>query len=156
MSLSRPSLPEPSYAIPGSDRHRVGAKTLEAWYYAWRREGIEGLVSKTRRDRHVSKLPLAVQEALLAAKREQPRRSIRQVQHGLEQTGVVAPGRYPDRLFIASCSSRASPGRVARAMRRKSIAALSQSAPTVSGMAMSCTAPRSRCRGNAVRSIWYR
>ena len=22
------------YAIPGSDRHRVGAKTLEAWYYA--------------------------------------------------------------------------------------------------------------------------
>ncbi len=30
------------YAIPGSDRHRVGEKTLEAWYYAWRREGIDG------------------------------------------------------------------------------------------------------------------
>ena len=80
------------YAIPGTDRRRVGAKTLEAWYYAWRRDGIEGLAPQPRCDRRVSKLPVAVQEALLAAKREQPRRSIRQLQHGLEQTGVVARG----------------------------------------------------------------
>jgi putative transposase len=80
------------YAIPGTDRRRSGAKTLEAWYYAWRRDGIEGLAPQPRCDRCVSKLPVAVQEALLAAKREQPRRSIRQLQHGLEQTGVVARG----------------------------------------------------------------
>jgi hypothetical protein len=69
------------YAIPGSRRRLIGEKTIEAWYYAWRRDGIEGLVPKPRNDRGVSKLPQAVQEAVLAAKRENPRRSIRQLRH---------------------------------------------------------------------------
>lgn len=80
------------YAIPGSRRRLVGEKTLEAWYYAWRRDGIDGLVPKPRNDRGQSKLPVAVQEALLAAKRENPRRSIRQLQHLLESSGQVARG----------------------------------------------------------------
>jgi transposase InsO family protein len=80
------------YAIPGSRRRLIGEKTLEAWYYAWRSEGIDGLVPKPRNDRGVSKLPAAVQEALLAAKRENPRRSIRQLQHLLERAGTVARG----------------------------------------------------------------
>ena len=28
------------YAIPGSRRRLVGEKTIEAWYYAWRKKGI--------------------------------------------------------------------------------------------------------------------
>jgi len=80
------------YAIPGSRRRLIGEKTLEAWYYAWRRDGIEGLVPKPRNDRGVSKLPAAVQEALLTAKRENPRRSIRQLRHLLESSGKVARG----------------------------------------------------------------
>lgn len=80
------------YAIPGSRRRLIGEKTLEAWYYAWRRDGIDGLVPKPRNDRGRSKLPTAVQEALLAAKRDSPRRSIRQLQHLLERTGTVARG----------------------------------------------------------------
>ena len=80
------------YAIPGSRRRLVGEKTIEAWYYAWRRDGIDGLVPKPRNDRGRSKLPVAVQEALLAAKRENPRRSIRQLQHLLERSGQVARG----------------------------------------------------------------
>ena len=80
------------YAIPGSRRRLIGEKTIEAWYYAWRREGIEGLVPKPRNDRGVSKLPQAVQEALLAAKRDNQRRSIRQLQHLLESAGTVARG----------------------------------------------------------------
>lgn len=80
------------YAIPGSRRRLIGEKTIEAWYYAWRREGIEGLVPKSRNDRGLSKLPQAVQEAVLAAKRDNPRRSIRQLQHLLESSGKVARG----------------------------------------------------------------
>jgi putative transposase len=80
------------YAIPGSQRRFVGEKTIEAWYYAWRNEGIDGLAPKPRNDRGVSKLPMAVQEALLAAKRDNPRRSIRQLQHLLERAGTVARG----------------------------------------------------------------
>ncbi|MGE5204823.1 MAG: DDE-type integrase/transposase/recombinase [Chlamydiota bacterium] len=80
------------YAIPGSRRRLIGEKTIEAWYYAWRRDGIEGLVPKPRSDRGVSKLPTAVQEAVLAAKRDNPRRSIRQLQHLLECAGTVARG----------------------------------------------------------------
>ena len=80
------------YAIPGSTRRLVGEKTIEAWYYAWRRDGIEGLTPKPRNDRGVSKLPAAVQQALLAAKRENPRRSIRQIQQLLESSGTVARG----------------------------------------------------------------
>jgi len=28
------------YAIPGTQRRHLGEKTIQAWYYAWRREGI--------------------------------------------------------------------------------------------------------------------
>jgi transposase InsO family protein len=80
------------YAIPGSRRRLVGEKTIEAWYYAWRREGIDGLAPKPRCDRGASKLPAEVQQAVLVAKRENPRRSIRQLQQLLESSGTVAKG----------------------------------------------------------------
>lgn len=85
-------LAEREYVIPGSERTRIGPKTLEGWYYAYRREGLAGLEPRPREDRGVSKLPPAVQEALLAAKRENPRRSIRQLRLLMEQSGVVAKG----------------------------------------------------------------
>jgi putative transposase len=78
------------YAIPGSDRRFLGEKTIEAWYYAWRTHGIDGLIPQQRTDRGVSKLPVPVQEALLAAKRENPRRSIRQLKILLENAGTVS------------------------------------------------------------------
>jgi transposase InsO family protein len=78
------------YAIPGSDRRFIGEKTIEGWYYAWRTHGIEGLIPQQRTDRGVSKLPVTAQEALLAAKRENPRRSIRQLKVLLENAGTVS------------------------------------------------------------------
>jgi putative transposase len=78
------------YAIPGSRRRHLGEKTIQGWYYAWRREGIEGLVPKPREDRGQSKLAPAVQQAILAAKRDNPRRSIRQIRRLLEAAGTVA------------------------------------------------------------------
>ena len=39
------------YAIPGTRRCYLGEKTIQAWFYAWRKQGIEGLVPKSRFDR---------------------------------------------------------------------------------------------------------
>jgi len=72
-------LAEREYAIPGSQRNRVGAKTIEAWFYTWRNQGLDGLVPKTRVDRGRSRIEPALQEAILAAKRDNPRRSTQQV-----------------------------------------------------------------------------
>lgn len=77
------------YAIPGTQRRHVGEKTIEAWYYAWRREGLAGLAAKPRADLGCSKISSAIQEAVLAAKRENPRRSVRQIVRLLEAAGTV-------------------------------------------------------------------
>ncbi|HKT97095.1 MAG TPA: DDE-type integrase/transposase/recombinase [Paraburkholderia sp.] len=80
------------YAIPGSRRRHISERTLQTWYYAWRRDGIAGLASRPRTDTGRSKLPEAVQAAVLAAKRENPRRSVRQIRLLLEAAGIVARG----------------------------------------------------------------
>jgi putative transposase len=77
------------YAIPGSQRRHISEKTLRAWYDLWRREGIAGLASKQRSDCGASKLSETVQAAVLAAKRENPRRSVRQIRLLLEGAGLV-------------------------------------------------------------------
>ena len=80
------------YAIPGTDRRALGEKTIEGWYYRYRALGLDGLIPKVRGDRGQSKLSAAVQTAILAAKQENPRRSIRQIQSLLEAAGTVARG----------------------------------------------------------------
>ncbi len=82
-------LAQREYAIPESERRHLGEKTIEAWYYAWRRDGINGLLPKTRADSGCSKIAPQVQEAVLAAKRDNPRRSIRQIVRLLEAAGTV-------------------------------------------------------------------
>jgi transposase InsO family protein len=82
-------LSEREYAIPHSKRRHVGAKTIQAWYYAWRRLGLDGLAPKPRADRGASKIATALQEAILAAKRANPRRSVRQIVRLLEAAGTV-------------------------------------------------------------------
>jgi len=83
-------LAQREYAIPGTQRRHLGEKTIQAWYYAWRREGIAGLEPKIRVDRGQSKIAPEIQEAILAAKRDNPRRSIRQILRLLEAAGIVA------------------------------------------------------------------
>ena len=80
------------YVIPGTDRRLLGEKTIEGWYYRYRARGLDGLIPKVRADRGQSKLSASVQAAILAAKRENPRRSIRQIQRVLEIGGIVARG----------------------------------------------------------------
>ena len=78
------------YNIPGSRNSRLGEKTIESWYYSWRRGGIEALTPKPRSDRGQSKLPPEVQAAIIAAKRENPRRSIRGIRRLLASRGTVS------------------------------------------------------------------
>lgn len=87
------ALAERHYDIPGSKNTRLSEKTIEAWYYAWLRGGIEALEPKARADRGQSKIPPAIQEAILAAKRENPRRSIDRLCRLLERRGQVAAGQ---------------------------------------------------------------
>jgi putative transposase len=92
-------LAQRDYAIPGSQRSRLGEKTIQAWYYAWRREGIAGLMPKPRADRGQSRLAAEIQAAVLAAKRENPRRSIRQIRRLLQAAGI-APSQSLSRSAI--------------------------------------------------------
>ena len=86
--------------MPGEDSQRYrpsitftvtfGSNLLSStWYYGWRRDGIKGLQPKTRVDSGQSKIAPAIQEAVLAAKRDNPRRSIRQIVRLLEAAGTV-------------------------------------------------------------------
>ena len=52
-------LAQREYAIPGTRRRHIGEKTIQAWYYTWRSQGIDGLTPKVRVDRGQSKLSAA-------------------------------------------------------------------------------------------------
>jgi len=78
------------YDIPDSRNSLLSEKTIEAWYYAWRRDGIDALTPKARSDRGQSKIAPEAQEAILEAKRKNPRRSIRTIRRLLERQGMVA------------------------------------------------------------------
>jgi putative transposase len=84
------------YAIPGTRRRHLSEKTIQAWYYAWRLHKLDGLTPKVRADRGQSKLSAATQAAILAAilaaKRDNPRRSLCQIRQLLEAAGTVARG----------------------------------------------------------------
>lgn len=81
-----------SYEIPGSRRCYLSEKTIEAWFYAWRRGGIDALAPRARRDKGHSKLAPELQALILQAKRENPKRSLDELRRLLEAQGVVAKG----------------------------------------------------------------
>ncbi|MCY0871393.1 MAG: DDE-type integrase/transposase/recombinase [Acidithiobacillus caldus] len=85
-------LAERHYEIPGSRRTLLSAKTIAAWYYAYRDHGIDGLAPRPRRDRGLSQIAAEIQEQILVLKQENPRRSLRQIQSLLEASGHVAQG----------------------------------------------------------------
>lgn len=78
------------YDIPDSNRSMLSAKTIERWYHLWRRGGIEALAPRPRRDRGQSKLPQALQDLIISAKQDNPRRSIDTIKQYLQDQGHVA------------------------------------------------------------------
>jgi len=72
---------------------KLSARTIEAWYYAYRRGGLAGLGRRTRADRGQTRsMDAEVADLVLRAKRERPRRSIRRIIRMLERARVVGPG----------------------------------------------------------------
>lgn len=86
------TLAQQTYTIPQSRRTFLSEKTIEGWFYKYRKAGIEGLEPKVRVDRGDSKIAAPLQEAICEAKRDNPRRSIRQIRRLLEAGGQAAKG----------------------------------------------------------------
>lgn len=84
------SLASHIYDTPDGKRISVSAKTIERWYYIWKKEGIEGLEPKKRFDHGKTHIPQHVQSCLLSLKEEQPSRSINTLIRQLEVREVVA------------------------------------------------------------------
>ena len=78
-----------AYDAPDGKRFFVSAKTIERWYYVWKREGIEGLEPKDRCDRGKTVISQDVQSSLIELKKEVPSRSINTLIRHLEVREVV-------------------------------------------------------------------
>ena len=145
------------YDIPGSRNSRLSEKTIEAWYYAWRRGGIEALEPKARSDRGQSKIAPEIQEAILATKRENPRRSINGIRRLLETRGTVAKGELKrsavHRLLKAHGLSRPSGAPSEPEEHRAFVAEHAGDIWYGDGQ---CTVPGSRWTGGCAKRIWSR
>ncbi len=65
-----------SYNIPHSTRSNLSEKTIEAWYYRWKDDGIEALTPKVRCDIGQSKIPEELQRKIISLKKDNPSMSI--------------------------------------------------------------------------------
>lgn len=85
-------LAQKSYDIPDSNRCRLSEETIQRWYYAWRRGGIDALAPKKRNDHGTTRLSQEVAQQVLLCKQDNPARSIRSLIYFLEKKGIVAGG----------------------------------------------------------------
>lgn len=79
-----------TYQIPNSKRVYISEKTIERWYYLWRKKGIDGLNTKIRVDKNSCQLSPEIQNAIIACKKDNPARSINTIINYLETTGKIA------------------------------------------------------------------
>lgn len=81
------------HQMPDGRLVQLSARTVEAWYYAYRQGGLEALCPKTRSDQGKSRALLPeVAQRILCCKQEKPRRSIRRIIRMLERAHVVCVG----------------------------------------------------------------
>lgn len=83
------NLARKTYHLPNCKRVHVSEKTIERWYYQWKRKGIDGLMPATRSDKHSCQLPLELQQQILACKKDNPTRSLQTIIAYLEAIGAV-------------------------------------------------------------------
>jgi putative transposase len=69
-------LAQKHYNIPNSRHTQISEKTIESWYYAWKNGDVDALAPKIRIDRGQSKISELLQEAILKAKQDNPKRSL--------------------------------------------------------------------------------
>lgn len=78
-----------TYQTPNDGLMNFSEQTIRRWYYSWQRGSIEGLIPTHREDKGRSHLSQELQDALIAAKRDNPTRSINTLIHLLETQGVA-------------------------------------------------------------------
>ena len=75
---------------PDGTHVQLSARTIESWYYAYRRGGFHALFPQDRSDRGQSRvISDELAEHILRVKRERPRRSIRRIIRMLERAQIV-------------------------------------------------------------------
>ena len=82
-----------SYQLPDCDQATyLSPKTVERWYYLWKKQGVDALAPKVRADRNHSRLPEVIQTALIKAKQENPRRSLDTLLQLMHDEGLIGTG----------------------------------------------------------------
>ncbi len=82
-----------TYDIPDSQRFCLSTKTIEHWYYAYKRGGIDALAPQPRSDKGCSQLPDEIVQAILQAKKDNPARSLNTIIQLLQTQGITTYGQ---------------------------------------------------------------
>lgn len=100
-----------------SDGRRVhlSARTIEDWFYRYRKHGLRGLEPSTRSDMGSTTLDSALRDLLLRAKREKPRRSVRRLIQIVERARRVNKGVLSKSTVYRLLVSAGLAGRPSRA-----------------------------------------
>jgi putative transposase len=106
---------------PGAQSTRqYSVTTLERWYYAWQRRGLEGLKPRPRSDRgRAQALPSEVRQLLLDIRREHPNASVPLILRTLTADGRMdAYSGEGEHLFQPKPSSHSGHGEQSERQRR--------------------------------------
>ena len=105
---------------------QLSPRTIEAWFYRYKRGGFDALLPDAREDKGTSRaIRPEVAEVIVRAKREKPRRSVRRIIRMLERAGLVAKGelaRATVHRLLAAAGISARPVRGPTAERRSFLA----------------------------------
>ena len=113
---------------------QLSPRTIEDWYYAYLRRGLEGLEPRTRSDVHKARaLPAEIVDLLIRAKRTRPRRAIRQLIRILVRARKVAPGQL-------------SPATVHRVLQRAGVSTQRPKVHVTSSVLHFCPSTPATCR----------
>lgn len=87
------SVAQQHFDIPNSTRTQISARTIERWYYAWKKHGIGGLTPKLRSDKGGSGLSDQVKQRIVELKKENMCRSVNTILELIFDEGLGKPPR---------------------------------------------------------------
>ena len=98
---------------PDGNVAQISVRTIESWYYEWKKSGLAGLKRDPRSDRGDSAIAQHLKDRLVALKLERPRRSIRRLIRILERAGEARNGELTRSSVQRLLKSRGISGRLA-------------------------------------------
>jgi putative transposase len=93
---------ENHYDIPNSTRSKISFKTIENWYYQWKKYGVQGLEPKQRNDYGVTRLSTEAQDKIMALKSDHMGRSVNVITNKLIRDGFSELSRSSVYRFLKS------------------------------------------------------